>query len=81
MKILADFYVPIRDIQKCRQLECVSIEKWTCTNGRHLGFAGSLMSRIPASEGVRLDFRVLQGMHEQTMFSQLVGPPRSFGMT
>src|SRR5438046_438837 len=39
------------------------------------------MSRIPASCGVRLAFLVLQEMQEQTMFSQVVGPPRSRGIT
>src|SRR3954466_4508786 len=34
-----------------------------------------------ASCGVRLALCVLHGIHEQTIFSHVVGPPRSRGMT
>src|SRR5205814_4810489 len=49
--------------------------------GRHFGRFGLRMSRRPASWGVRLAFFVLHGTQEQTMFSHVVGPPRSRGMT
>ena len=55
--------------------------KLTCTKGRHFGRLGLRTSRRLASAGVRLALRVLHGMHEHTMFSQVVGPPRSLGIT
>src|SRR5277367_2650508 len=49
--------------------------------GRHLGRFGLWSSFRPASWGVRLPLRLLQGTQEQTMFSHDVSPPRSRGMT
>src|SRR5882762_2647899 len=66
---------------KCFQLSCRCRVKLICTNGRHLGRLGLRTRFMPASLGVRLDLRVLQVMQEQTMFSHVVGPPRSRGMT
>ena len=51
------------------------------TNGRHLGRLGFFSSCMRASCGRRFPFRVLQGMQEQTTFSQVVCPPRSRGRT
>ena len=51
----------------------------TWTNGRHLGRFGLRMRCMPASFGVRLALRVLHVMQEHTIFSQVVGPPRSRG--
>src|SRR5688500_20334245 len=50
-------------------------------NGRHFGRLGLRIRCMPASDGVRLALRVLQRMQEHTMFSQVVGPPRSRGTT
>ena len=44
-------------------------------------WAGLRSSSIEACCGVRLALRVLQRMQEQTMFSHVVGPPRSRGIT
>src|SRR2546428_6254239 len=66
---------------KCFQLSCWCRLKLICTNGRHFGRFGFRMRCSPASCGVRLALSVLQSMHEQTMFSQDVGPPRSRGRT
>src|SRR5438094_659752 len=66
---------------KCFQLSCWCRLKLICTNGRHLGRLGLRMRCIAASCGVRLAFFVLHSTHEHTMFSQLVGPPRSRGIT
>ena len=66
---------------KCFQLSCWWRLKLICTNGRHLGRLGLRTRCRPASVGVRLALRVLHGMHEHTMFSHVVGPPRSRGMT
>ena len=66
---------------KCFQLSCWCRPKLICTNGRHFGRLGLRMRCMPASCGVRLALRVLHAMHEQTMFSHVVGPPRSRGMT
>ena len=49
--------------------------------GRHFGRFGLWRSLRPASAGVRLPLRLLQGTQEQTMFSHEVSPPRSRGMT
>src|SRR2546426_11878227 len=53
----------------------------TLTNGRHFGRLGLRMRCMPDSVGVRLALRVLQAMQAQTMFSHVVVPPRSRGMT
>src|SRR5262249_59325561 len=66
---------------KCFQLSCWCRLKLIWTNGRHFGRLGLRMRCIPASWGVRLALSVLHSMHEQTMFSQDVGPPRSRGTT
>src|SRR5271156_4251443 len=66
---------------KCFKLSCRGSEKLICTKGRHLGRLGLRMRCRPASCGVRLALRVLHSMHEHTMFSQVVGPPRSRGTT
>src|SRR5471032_1742974 len=66
---------------KCRQLSCLLRLKLICTNGRHFGRLGLRTRCRPASCGVRLAFCVLHSMQEQTMFSQVVGPPRSRGVT
>lgn len=50
-------------------------------NGRHRGRFGSFSGNIPAWAGSLLAFRVLQRMHEQTTFSQVVFPPLSRGIT
>src|SRR6185436_18710321 len=50
-------------------------------NGRHLGRLGLRMRCNPASWGVWFAFFVLHSIQEQTMFSQVVGPPRSRGIT
>ena len=48
-------------------------------NGRHFGRFGFRINCIFASCGRRFPLRVLQGMHEHTMFSHEVCPPRSRG--
>src|SRR5581483_186643 len=66
---------------KCFQLSCLCRLILICTNGRHFGRLGLRIKCNPASCGVRLAFCVLHSMQEQTMFSHVVGPPRSRGMT
>src|SRR5664280_167314 len=66
---------------KCLQLSCWLRLRLICTNGRHFGRLGLRIKCMPASCGVRLALSVLHSMHEHTMFSQTVGPPRSRGVT
>src|SRR2546423_11656188 len=66
---------------KCFQLSCWCRLKLICTNGRHFGRLGLRIRCRCASCGVRLALSVLHSMHEQTIFSQVVGPPRSRGTT
>ena len=66
---------------KCRQLSWGLWSKVMWRKGCQRGRSGLRFSRIPASWGSLLAFLELQRMQEQTMFSQLVSPPRSLGMT
>ena len=49
--------------------------------GLRFGFAGRRTSFILASWGVRPPFLTLHAKHAQTIFSQVVGPPRLRGIT
>src|SRR6185369_6368226 len=66
---------------KCFQLSCWWRLKLIWTNGLHFGRFGLRMRCIPASCGERFALRELHSMQEHTMFSHVVGPPRSRGMT
>src|SRR5262245_49692941 len=66
---------------KCFQLSCWCRVKLIWTNGRHFGRFGLRIKCMPASCGVRFAFSVLHSMHEHTIFSHVVGPPRSRGST
>ena len=50
-------------------------------SGLRRGLTGNRTSCIRASWGVRPPFRTLQATQAQTMFSQLVMPPRLRGTT
>jgi hypothetical protein len=50
-------------------------------NKNQSGLIGFLINAMWASAGVLLPFRLLQGWHAVTMFSQRVSPPRERGRT
>ena len=63
------------------QLAYLGLPNLTVNSGLRLGRAGFLMSFMPACLGVRPPLRTLHFTHAQTMFSQLVSPPRQVGNT
>src|SRR5690606_2526032 len=67
--------------RKCFQRSRCWVLSTSEITDRHLGRTGLRINRMCASCGSRLALRELHLMHEHTMFSQVVLPPRSRGIT
>ena len=78
---LVQLDVPVREIEEILPHFVMLVAEDERNDRTPFGRTGFRMSRMSASCGRRFAFFVLHLMHEQTIFSHVVFPPWSRGMT